>query len=91
MTSQERNIEAIEEGKAASLVESVAKEIVDGMIRGKVLGLISAYRARECDHDFMVGSIGEIAALEAFINELEYRQRRGHIAATKEYANAENT
>jgi hypothetical protein len=47
--------------------------------------LVSAYRSGALTHDLAIGKIGELSALDEFMDHLENMQRRGFIAKEKEF------
>jgi len=82
--NQDANIEKIEKGRAATLAESVINELVEDHINVCITQLIQMYRSEVINHDVLIGKVAEIAAMHGLMNELETRQRIGHIAAEKE-------
>lgn len=79
----------IEQGRNATLVESVVKPHVAEQIDLKVGYMINSYRSGDLDGDEAVCLVAEMSALRGMMEELESRQRRGYLAAEKEYGDGE--
>lgn len=80
------NIEKIEAGQQASMIESIVGPFIDEEITKNVAHLTSLYRGGTYTHDQILGKVAEITALMNLMNALDSQQRVGDIAASKEYA-----
>lgn len=83
--ANQRNIDAIEEGAAATAVAGAIKSTVDEKMREKVTLLMSYYRGGKIDHDMLVGGVAEITALADLMSDLENKALRGEVAAKREF------
>lgn len=75
----------IQEGRDAAIVEGTVKPYLLGQIDNKVSHLVNSYRAKSLDGVEAVTMVAEISALRGLLEELELRQRRGYVAAEREY------
>jgi len=74
-------IDTIHSGQAARMIRGDFEDTLIGREDDIVTALVNAYRADTLTNDKLRGSIGEIAGLRRFREDLEARIRRGTIAA----------
>lgn len=81
---QERDHELMERGSQATALLGFARSSIDDQMRTTVQLMINLYRQGDVPHGVIMGKVGELAALQTLINELETRQRLGDNAANRE-------
>lgn len=79
------NLERIQQGKAATLVESVLGDLVQDHVDLCVNKLVQEYRSGEIRHDALVGLVAEISAMQTLMTNIETKQRLGEVAAEREF------
>jgi hypothetical protein len=92
--ANQRNIEAIEEGRQATVIAGAIREYVDSRIRDHVIELMGMYRSgalHPISHDMVLGKVAEITALSDLISDLESKAMRGDVAARREFGDAEKS
>jgi ribosomal protein L17 len=92
--ANERNIEAIDAGREATVIAGAIRGYVDDQIRQHLVSLMSMYRnvaVRPVDHDQILGKVAEITALSDLISDLENVARRGDTAARREFGDAKTS
>jgi hypothetical protein len=82
--SQEANLSAMEHGRKATEIRAEFGELIDNVVRTKLARLIAIYRQGKIDHDMVIGLVGEMAAMQELVSELESMERRGIVAREKE-------
>ncbi len=82
--SQTSDLDLMQRGGEATAMLGAVGEIIDDLARQAVSLMVAQYRQGAIEHDFIVGKVGEIAALQNIMVELEHRQRRGIAAAERE-------
>lgn len=85
MSSADR-LETIEEGQRSGVIQDALIPYVRDRKGELVARMIAMYRSKDTDHDKVVGLMGELAALDNLIQDLEYKRRQGYIAQEKEHA-----
>lgn len=89
--ANQRNIEAIDEGRQATVIAGAIRPYVDNRMRQNVIELMALYRngaVRPIDHDMVLGKVAEITALSDLLSDLENTGLRGDIAARREFGDA---
>ena len=86
--STERNLDKMGEGQRAAAVMSAIDEVLAEQIHNKTVLLISHYRGGVINHDYILGAIAEISALDSLRSTLESRYRQGISAAQRELGHA---
>lgn len=92
--ANERNIEAIDEGRQATVIAGAIREYVDERMREHVIALMSMYRngaVGVISHDMLIGKVAEITALSDLLSDLENTARRGETAARREFGDGEKS
>lgn len=77
----------IEEGKQATAALAYILAPIQQYQLRTVTRMINSYFSGNTEHDHLVGSVAELAALSRLISELENAQRRGNVAQEQEYKN----
>lgn len=92
--ANERNLEAIEEGRNATVIAGTIRPYIDDRMREHVLALMAMYRngaVGAISHDMMIGKVAEITALSDLLSDLESVARRGETAARREYGDGQKS
>ena len=84
---QAEALDNIEEGKLAAAAIAYLGAPVWEARENLVNHLIHMYRSGETSHDRLVGAIAELSALDRLMRNLGTVQRRGEVAAAKEFKN----
>lgn len=85
--TQKENLEKMERGQEAALMEATIGPYINNRISGIVQRMVASYRSERTEHDRLVGYAAQIAGLFDLISDLENAQRQGHVAAQKEMGN----
>jgi hypothetical protein len=88
---QQDRLDKIQIGREANAMRGILDPYVDQRIMTIVQGMVSAYRSRRLDHDFLVGSVAQITAYFDLMSDLDSQAKQGAIAAAKEMMGAEKT
>lgn len=89
--SQEHDIEKIEEGREAILARAAVRQLIDDQMRVAITLMIAEYRGGDIRHDFVIGKVAELAALEGLLAEFDAREQRGIVAANREFNRGQKT
>ncbi len=81
MTTQDDLIETVHSGQAARMIRGDFEDSLIGREDDIVTSLVNAYRSDTLTNEKLRGSIGEIAGIRGFREDLEARIRRGTMAA----------
>lgn len=85
MSSSAVRVSKLEKGRRASAVEAAIAETLFEQKDGIVNGMIREYRGRTVTHDYLMGAVGELTALENLRQALESAQRQAAAAGEEEF------
>ncbi len=88
MKTNDELMQTVEQGRDASIVKAMVRDVIDHQMLMANQSLINQYRQGNIDHDLMIGKIGEMAGLQNLLAELDSRERKGTNALDKVVTNA---